>query len=365
VSVLEQRYRWVLRLLPASYRAEREEEMVSAFIEGARRGEGGLDDQRPRWMEIASVAALALRLRLGGPGAPPRSFLWGEAVRRAAVFGLVFWTTVGWLFATVALFTYGILAEALPDDVTMGIGDPSSPERLRHVLADLAPLLWAASLGGLVLGRPRTAKAAAVAALVLPHVLVPPAVSLGGWEIAVRWACTLLPAAVTVLALMIGFHRDAPPPRLPRGRALRVVALPAAAGILLSLVVGVLNSLTRAGTVPVRLLIQALMWVDMPGLACVSLLTVTVWCVARRRASGQPSAPVALAAAILTVPAVFARAATLHLGAADSITGTANLVGGLQLGLLLVSGMTLAAIGARALRTAAAGDLTDLRGQHG
>jgi hypothetical protein len=365
MSVLEQRYRWVLRLLPASYRAEREQEMVSAFLEGAQRGEAGLDDQRPRWMEIASVAALALRLRLGGPGAPPRSFLWGEAVRRAAVLGLVFWTTLGWLFATLALFTYGIVAEALPDSLIMGIGDPGSAERLRHVLADLASLLWAASLGALVLGRPRTAKAAAVAALVLPYVLVPPAVSLGGWEIAVRWACTLLPAAVTVLALVIGFHRDAPPPRLPRGRALRVVALSAAVGILLSLVVGALGSLARAGTVPVRFVVQALMWVDMPGLACVSLLTVTVWCVAWRRASGQLSAQVALAAAILTVPALFARAATLHPGAADSITGTTNLVAGLQLALLLVSGITLVVIGARALRTAADGDLTELRGQHG
>jgi len=174
VSILEQRYRWVLRLLPAAYQAEHEEEMVTAFLEGARRGKAGMDDQRPRWMEIASVATLALRLRLGGPGEPPRSFLWGEAVRRAAVLGLVFWTTVGCLSATLTLYTNGVLAEGPPDGLTMGIGDPGSPERLRHVLADLAPLLWAASLGALVLGRPLTAKAAAVAALVVPYVLVPP-----------------------------------------------------------------------------------------------------------------------------------------------------------------------------------------------
>ncbi|GII59029.1 hypothetical protein Pth03_74180 [Planotetraspora thailandica] len=353
MSVLERRYRWVLRLLPASYRAEREEEMVSAFLEGARSGRAGLDDQRPRWMEIASVAALAVRLRLGGPEAPPRSFLWGEAVRRAAVLGLVFWTMIGFLSAVQALIAYGILADALPADVIMGIGDAGSPDRLRHVLADVVPLLWAGSLGALVLGRSRTAKAAAVAALVLPYMLVPP-VFPGGWEMVARWACMVLPAAVTVLALVIGFHRDAPPPPLPRGQALRMVALAAVPGILLALVVADLSSLSRAETVPVTLLVQASLWIDVPGLACVSLLAVTVWCLARRRTSG----PVALAAAILTMPAVLSRAATLHPGAADSITETINLVGGLQAALLLAGGITLAVLSTQALRTAANAPLT-------
>ncbi|GAA4587480.1 hypothetical protein GCM10023194_36480 [Planotetraspora phitsanulokensis] len=360
MSVLEDSYRWVLRLLPAPYRAEREEEMVSAFLEGAQHGEAGLDDQRPRWMEIASVAALAVRLRVGGPGAPPRSFLWGEAVRRVALLGLVFWTMIGFLSAAQALIAYGILADALPDDVIMGIGYAGSPDRLRHVLADLVPLMWAGSLGALVLGRPRMAKAVAVAALVLPHMLVPP-VFPGGWEIVARWACMVLPAAVTVPALVIGFHRDAPPPPLPRGQALRMVALPAVPGILLSLVVTALSSLSRADTVPVTLLVQASLWVDVPGLACVSLLIVTVWCLARRRTSG----PTALAAAILTVPAVLSRAATLHPGAADSITETINLVGGLQIALLLAGGITLVALSTQALRTVVDGDLTGIRGQHG
>jgi hypothetical protein len=78
----------------------------------------------------------------------------------------------------------------------------------------------------------------------------------------------------------------------------------------------------------------------MPGLACMSLLTVTVWCMAWRRVSGQLSAPAALGAAILTVPAVFARAAVLPGAGADSITRTANLVGGLQLAVLVVSGIS-------------------------
>ncbi|WP_214109555.1 hypothetical protein [Acrocarpospora catenulata] len=159
----------------------------------------------------------------------------------------------------------------------------------------------------------------------------------------------MLPAAVTVLALLIGFHRDAPPPRLRRGRALRMVALPAAAGVLISLVVGALGSLARGGAVPVGFLVQAFTWLDTLGLACLSLATVTVWCAARRRAS----APVALGAAILTVPAVFARVAVLPDAGTDSITRAANLVGGLQLAVLVVSGITLVAMSARALRAAA------------
>ncbi|TQS26663.1 hypothetical protein [Microbispora sp. KK1-11] len=356
-SLLEERYRRWLRLLPASYRAEREEEMVSAFMEGARPGRTGHDDQRPRFLEIASVAALALRLRLGGPGSPPASYLWGEAVRRAALLGLVFWTMIAGLYAGQAVLTYGIPVDALPDGV-MGIGDPGSPDRVRLVLADLTPLLWAAGLGALVRGRAGTAKAAATAALVVPYVLMPPFIL--GWESAVRWACSALPAVVTVLALAIGFHRDAPPPRLPARRALLLLALPIAVGLLLSLVVGVLGAATRAGAISARLLIPVWMGVDATGLACLSLPAVAVWCVIRRRTPGWPAAPVALAAAILTVPVALARATTWPLGVADMT----RLAATLQLAVLVASGITLVVIGVRALR-AADGGLTEVLGQPG
>ncbi|GAA0374752.1 hypothetical protein GCM10009530_26600 [Microbispora corallina] len=69
MSLLEDPYRRVLRLLPASYREGREEEMVAAFLEGSP---GAGDNARPRWPEVASVAALAIRVRLGGPGSQGR-----------------------------------------------------------------------------------------------------------------------------------------------------------------------------------------------------------------------------------------------------------------------------------------------------
>jgi hypothetical protein len=90
---LEERYRGVLRLLPAGYRARWEEEMVAAFLESMERDDPDeaeflRDYGRPSWSEMGSVAALAVRLRLGGAGTP-RSAAWGAAVRLAALIALL------------------------------------------------------------------------------------------------------------------------------------------------------------------------------------------------------------------------------------------------------------------------------------
>ena len=60
-SLLESRYRRVLRLLPEGYRRAWEEDMVSTFLASA----GGNDHARPSLAEQLSVLALAVRLRLG------------------------------------------------------------------------------------------------------------------------------------------------------------------------------------------------------------------------------------------------------------------------------------------------------------
>ena len=92
---LEQRYRVVLRtLLPASYRKLWEEDMVATFLESmasddAEAAEYLADYGRPSWSEVASVAVLAVRLRLGAANAPLRSGAWGEAVRLVALMGLL------------------------------------------------------------------------------------------------------------------------------------------------------------------------------------------------------------------------------------------------------------------------------------
>ncbi len=78
-SDLERRYRRVLRLLPGWYRQQWEQDMVAAFLDSWLTGDPEEDEAiiefcKPSWAEVASVAGLAVRLYLGGPGtrAPAR-----------------------------------------------------------------------------------------------------------------------------------------------------------------------------------------------------------------------------------------------------------------------------------------------------
>src|SRR5580693_2156667 len=87
---LERRYRQVLRLLPSYYRAQWEQDMIGALLDGWMTGDPEADEYTSRvawlsWAEVTSVAGLAVRLYLGGAGAPRRYFAWGQAVRRAVL----------------------------------------------------------------------------------------------------------------------------------------------------------------------------------------------------------------------------------------------------------------------------------------
>jgi hypothetical protein len=86
---LERRYRRALRLLPRWYRRQWEEDMVAAFLDSWLTGDSEADEYiskaaAPGFAETASVAGLAVRLHLGGAGAPRRHF-WGQAVRCATL----------------------------------------------------------------------------------------------------------------------------------------------------------------------------------------------------------------------------------------------------------------------------------------
>jgi hypothetical protein len=83
VSPLERRYRRMLRLLPAGYRQTWEEDMVSAFLQGA---DGA---SRPPLGERLSVLALAARLWLTGSHASPRGLVWYQTVRTLALLVLL------------------------------------------------------------------------------------------------------------------------------------------------------------------------------------------------------------------------------------------------------------------------------------
>ncbi len=300
MSLLEERYRHWLRLLPASYRAEREEEMVSVFLEGSP-GVSDADGPRPRWSEIASVAVLAARVRLGGAGhTVPRFLAWGEAVRLAALLGVGFQAFLGALAATATLRVYGVVGAAQPL-LAQVTEPPGSPERLAAILGGLAGALWFAPLAALLAGRPRAARALALLALTpeLPVLVQPLPGAFPGSAL-----IGLLPPLVTVLALWAGFHRDARPVRRP----LWLLLPPLAAGAaLVALYEAVASPTTTAWIWP---------WLDDPGLASALLLgtgaayaCVHVYAPARR----TPSWPLALA--ILAPPVLCVRLAELNYGA--------------------------------------------------
>jgi hypothetical protein len=87
-SVLERRYRRLLRLLPANYRYHWEEEMVGAFMEGAHAGD--LASGRALRGERLSVVGLAARLRLTGEHGTPRGLVWYQALHGLALLILLY-----------------------------------------------------------------------------------------------------------------------------------------------------------------------------------------------------------------------------------------------------------------------------------
>ncbi|WP_405151780.1 hypothetical protein OG589_21700 [Sphaerisporangium sp. NBC_01403] len=343
MSLLEDRYRYVLRLLPASYRAEREAEMVSAFMEGS----GDLRDEdnpRPHWSEIASVAGLSVRVRLGGVGAAPRFFAWGEGVRLVAVLGLSFHAMMScvWLVQIVEL--YGISGPPSGDYS----GSAASAQRLWEIVQVVTHLLWIAAFASLVRGRPRAAKVSALLALML---IYGPIAQSGDvlWNGGVKpLVLHSLLFGVPVLALLTGFHRDAPRTRRPWW----VAALPVGAGVLVYVVFKVLGSASMAPTINWQFWSWVWPWLGESGLACLALLAATVTCVGTHLwvpARRTPALPPALA--ILVVPVTLAHVFYLTVDAIDPATRTMVAVSVGQIVALLLCAVTLIVLTVRTMPT--------------
>jgi hypothetical protein len=212
---LELRYRRVLRLLPRYYRDLWEDDMVAAFLDSWLTGDPEDDVAilqfcKPSMSEVASVVGLAVRLYLGGAGAPRRYFAWGQAVRNAAlavtllqaVRGLDVLVRTAW-----SRHVFGWLP-APPAGVAVGTPAGILPPAAWYFVA----YAWIVSFVALVLGHYRTAQVIAALAIVPDLVwllqgqftgALPP-MPLG------PWAFWILLNLTPVLA-MIAFHRDAPP----------------------------------------------------------------------------------------------------------------------------------------------------------
>lgn len=221
-TLLEQRYRFALRMLPAYYRARREDEMVDAYLDGI--DESDQDEMRPSLGELGSVAALAVRTRIGGVGAPGRYATAGAAVRHFALLSVLLQAATE---LTVRVITLVGLDGASRKDRELFLSAFTGHGVLGgayEVLMWAVPLCWVAVYAALLRDSRRAAKIlAAVAALPVPLMtavdwsiqgepLIPPfaaASALFGW--------------LTVLAVCCGFHSGAPAARfpvLPPGQAL-------------------------------------------------------------------------------------------------------------------------------------------------
>ncbi|QQQ79745.1 hypothetical protein IOD16_15925 [Saccharothrix sp. 6-C] len=179
-SNLERRYRSLLRLLPARYRAEREEEMVGIFL-ADRTDDLDLEHGWPGWGETGATLALAVRVRLGARRPA------GTALRVLALTGLL-----GQLVSSAQSWT-----------VTARLGAAADGQGWWY---DVTALV---AFAALVAGRRAAGRVAAglSGVLSLAAVVWSAAAGLPPW-----W--TLLwhvPALLTALAVVAGFHREAPP----------------------------------------------------------------------------------------------------------------------------------------------------------
>lgn len=179
-SNLERRYRALLRVLPAWYRAGREEEMVGIFL-ADRVDDLDLEHGWPGWGEAGATVALAVRVRLGArrpAGAVSRLLgltgLLGLLVAAAQSWTVTLRTgwagdTRGWWsdLAAVAAFTALVAGRRAPGRVAAGLLGAMG----------LAPVAWSVAAG------------------------FPP------WS-ALLWSA---PTCVAAVAVVAGFHREAPP----------------------------------------------------------------------------------------------------------------------------------------------------------
>ncbi|MFJ9820135.1 hypothetical protein ACIRU3_33675 [Streptomyces sp. NPDC101151] len=213
---LESRYRAVLRLLPVYYRREREEEMVETYLWDVDRDTQ--DQSRPTLGEVASIAALAVRSRLGAPGAPRRYVLLGSAVRLFALFAVLIQAAAAVVDLVLELTWAAGRGGAERHMFLSQFTDQGLLTAVVTAAQWILPLLWTVAYFALLHDRRRLARAAALLAAVptLWPLLGPLTGATVPSDPAFATAFGLL-AWLPALALCAAHHRDAPPARLPAG----------------------------------------------------------------------------------------------------------------------------------------------------
>ncbi|UQA91979.1 hypothetical protein [Streptomyces halobius] len=214
-TLLEARFRAVLRVLPAYYRQEREEEMVDTFLSDHEPLDEDTALGRPGPREVAGVLVLAVRTRLAGPGAPARYVAYGHTARLVGLFGvaLLAASTAVSLLAEVAVLLAGSAQERqLVLGAFVGRSQGSTPDAFTTgwaLMVELLPLGWIAAAVALGTGHRRRAAVFCAAAAVPTFVDLGQSARLGFLPSASSLAAIALVVAVTASVTM-AFHPAAP-----------------------------------------------------------------------------------------------------------------------------------------------------------
>lgn len=292
---LEERYRSLLRILPADYRADWEEEMVATFL-AAELSDDRFDDPedaevhaelgRPGLSEMASVLGLAIKLRLPGVGhGARRPQLAGEAVRLVAVIGLLVSAATSAVSLAVHLWLAG--RPAVPDGMPTG----TVPTAQALLVTMSVPAYLA-----LVAGHRSAARLLASISVGAVVVIAVGDLVAGSPFLAGRWVALLLD--LLVFATLWAHHDESP----PLARRPWLWALPAAVGV-------------AAAAVAATAAFGVTWWLlDWPALSCTVVVGALAAQLARR---GGPAwslalsllAGVVLAQRLVTLPEFVASSA--------------------------------------------------------
>jgi hypothetical protein len=291
-TLLETRYRTVLRLLPAYYRRAREEEMVEVYLWDV--DQETQDQSRPTPGEVASVAALALRSRLAAAGAPRPYALLGSVVRHFALFAVLLQAAAAVVDRVLGL-TWASTHSARDWDMFLSGFTGRGPLTGVAEVAEWAlPLLWTVGYFALLRDRRRLAQVSVLLAALptlwpfagpLVSELLPP----DPWFATATALFAWLPA----LALCAAFHRDAPAAVLPVGSAGLVFA---ACSVVMGASMVVLPAMADAVWAP----------------ATCFVVGALGWLVLRNRRTDQSAACGAVALAVLGLLLLAVRVAALY-----------------------------------------------------
>lgn len=297
-SMLESRYRTLLRLLPRGYREVREDEMADTFLAGMRDADPEnfdltLRHGRPDGAEARAVMALALRARWGETVAPERF-----AVRRAGLRTAVLMVlTALWTVAVAELcwLAWALAFQTVSDGIDLWTSTFGLPVGSWQWFQQWPQLAWLPTLPLVVLGG-RVGARWAAACVAVPLLASAANAVRNILDAGPVWPGYLTPVLIDVAVigglLALGAARQEDMVRRPVRYLVAAGAAVLALNILPALYsLGALPEPAGDAPYPVWGYIAAVLFTDHAALWCWAALAAALWVVARRpRHGGVPTA---------------------------------------------------------------------------